>query len=92
MEKWSFLYFKESGKYYTAGQGNMTEHCFDLWSRRASEGDLGPFLDELCRLNDGHLPGLSGARTDLAMVMMGTKEDGPFGWPVLFTAGRLSSQ
>lgn len=90
-EKWQFVYFKKSGKFYTAEiDVVVSKEAFDLWHLKGR----GEFFTEVSRLN-GHtekrLPGLANKFTDLALVVM-APEKSEFGWPLLFPAGSLTEE
>jgi len=90
-EKWQFIYFKESGKFYTVERNVVvSDEAFDKWHLKGH----GEFFAEVSRLNGQQkktLPGLANKFTDLALVVIAPEESN-FGWPLLFKAGSLSEE
>lgn len=90
-EAWQFIYFKQSGKFYTAERNVVvSKEAFDLWH----VSTRGAFLAEISRLNgqtEKKLPGLGSKFTDLALVII-PPDESDFGWPLMFKAGSLNEE
>ena len=94
---WQFIYFKPSGKYYTAEEDvTMTEDVFRLRIAGATkaEGDR-MFFKAVSELNcyeqksgKHRLPGLSGKHTELSLVVI-APNDSSFGFPMMWPEGQL---
>lgn len=78
----TFLYFKQSGKFYTEAKGHLSKEGFDEWHI----GDRNTFWQKVIDENGGTLPGLSTSCTNMTIVL-NPHEDTPHGYPLLFVGG-----
>lgn len=91
VEKWNFVYFKPSGKFYTAEREVLMDAAaFDKWHLKGHAAFFAAIAD-LKGDSERTLPGLNGRHTDLALVVM-CPEESNFGWPLLFPAGKLTEE
>lgn len=76
IENATFYSFKDSGKYYTTGRGNLSPEVFKVFSREER-------LAQILRDNDGCWPGLSGPGSDFYRMAIGD-EAIDHGYPLMF--------
>lgn len=78
-DKFKFLYFKTSGKFYTEATGHLSEETFN----RYNANDDYAFWRGVCDDNGGTLPGLSTSVTNMTIVI-DPAEETLHGHPLIF--------
>ena len=72
-DKAKFIYYKESGKYYTSGEGIAPCWTDPEWVR--CDPNAKSRRDLICSLNGGTMPGLNGRGSDFFISVYDATEE-----------------